>query len=54
LNPIFRVNVPGVIIHFSVASAARLAIAAVVVSLLAGLLPAWRVLRLDPTLVFSS
>jgi ABC-type lipoprotein release transport system permease subunit len=54
LNPIFRVYVPGVIIHFSVASAARLGVAALVVSLLAGLLPAWRVMRLDPTLVFSS
>ena len=54
LNPIFRVYVPGVIIHFSVASALRLGAAAVVVAVFAGLLPAWRVMRVDPTLVFSS
>jgi ABC-type antimicrobial peptide transport system permease subunit len=54
LNPIFRLYVPGVIIHFSVASALRLAGAAVVVAVVAGLLPAGRVTRVDPTLVFSS
>jgi putative ABC transport system permease protein len=54
LDPIFRGYVPGVIIHFSAASAGRLAAAAILVSIVAGLMPAWRVVRLDPTQVFSS
>ena len=54
LQPIFRAYTPGVIIHFSFASAVRLGVPTLVVSILAGLPPAWRVLRVDPTLVFSA
>ena len=54
LQPVFGAWAPGVIIHFSITSAARIGAAAVVVAIVAGLPPAWRVLRVDPTLVFSS
>jgi putative ABC transport system permease protein len=54
LQPVFARYAPGVIIHFSLASMARIGVAAVIVSMVAGMLPAWRVLRVDPTLVFSS
>ena len=53
LQPIFAAYAPGVIIHFSTGSMVRTGIAALVVAILAGLWPAWRVLRVDPTLVFS-
>jgi putative ABC transport system permease protein len=54
LQPIFTAYSPGIIIHFSAASFARVGVAALAVALVAGVLPAWRVLRVDPTLVFSS
>jgi ABC-type antimicrobial peptide transport system permease subunit len=54
LQPVFARYAPGVIIHFTLASTARIGVAALVVSIVAGTLPAWRVLRVDPTLVFSS
>jgi ABC-type antimicrobial peptide transport system permease subunit len=54
LQPIFTAWAPGIIIHFAPASLARFGAVALVVALIAGAWPCWRVLRLDPTLVFSS
>jgi putative ABC transport system permease protein len=54
LQPVFGVFSPGVVIHFSTSSMARIGVAALAVALIAGAVPAWRVLRVDPTLVFSS
>jgi putative ABC transport system permease protein len=54
LQPIFGAYTPGVIIHFSFAGAVRLGAAALVVAIIAALPSAWRVLRVDPTLVFAS
>ena len=54
LQPVFAAYAPGVIIHFSAGSMVRVGFAALLVAILAGAWPAWRVLRVDPTLVFSS
>ena len=54
LQPIFSAWAPGIIIHFAPASLARLGAVALVVAVISGVWPSWRVLRLDPSLVFSS
>jgi putative ABC transport system permease protein len=54
LQPIFNAWAPGIIIHFTAASMGRVGVAAAAVAALAGLLPAWRVSRVDPSKVFSS
>jgi putative ABC transport system permease protein len=54
LQPIFNAWAPGIIIHFSLSGMARVGLTALAVAALAGVLPAWRVARVDPTVVFSS
>jgi ABC-type lipoprotein release transport system permease subunit len=54
LQPVFAAFAPGVIIHFSARGMVRIGLAALAVAILAGALPAWRVMRVDPTTVFSS
>jgi putative ABC transport system permease protein len=54
IQPIFLRWAPGSVIHFALPSMLRVGAAALLVAVVGGLLPAWRVLRVDPTLVFLS